>query len=145
MHLHVNHQFVLSHNGVVSDNPFWIDMWGSFPLDTFEWFSVYMRPPDVPNELGIGRADLSDPLISIGANRHPVWPPVEELNTFLPTVAGTVVLGNDGLPIPGRTGLAQDGVTVIDLGACAYRPSVIPCMTIPSRPRPPRAGTTTAG
>ena len=40
---------------------------------------------------------------------------MEELNTFLPTVAGTVVLGNDGLPIPGRTGLAQDGVTVIDL------------------------------
>jgi len=120
MHLHVNHQFVLSHNGVVSDNPFWIDMWGSFPLDTFEWFSVYMRPPDIPNVMGIGRADLSPPLISL--NGHPVWPPVEELNTFIPPLVGTVLPSIQdpppALPTPPtlpRTALAQDGVTVIDL------------------------------
>jgi hypothetical protein len=125
MHLHVNHQFVVSYRGVVSDNPLWVDMWGAFPLDTFEWLSPYMRPPDIPNQLGIGRADISPPLTSL--NGHPVWPPQEELNLFIPPLVGTVLPSiQDPPPLPPAlpvvtpptlpiTALAQDGVTVIDL------------------------------
>ena len=40
------------------DNPIWIDVYTSNPLDTYDWLIPYMRPPDVPNNLGIGRDDL---------------------------------------------------------------------------------------
>ena len=111
---------MVSYNGVVSENPLWVDIWGAFPLDTFEWLSPYMRPPDVPNLLGIGRADISPPLNSIKG--HPVWPPVEELDTYIPPLVGTVLPSIQdpppALPTPPTlpiTALAQDGVTVIDL------------------------------
>ena len=45
--------------------------------------------PRCPDLLGIGRADISPPLISL--NGHPVWPPVEELDTFIPPLIGTVL------------------------------------------------------
>ena len=121
MHLHVNHQFVVSYNGVVSDNPFWVDMWGAFPLDTFEWLSPYMRPPDVPNLLGIGRADISPPLISLngpsglaarGRAEH-LYPAARRHGApFSPGPPPPALPTPPTLPI---TALAQDGVTVIDL------------------------------
>jgi hypothetical protein len=113
MHLHCNHQFVLSHNNAVFDNPFWIDMWGAFPLDTFEWLSPYMRPPDIPNQLGVGRADISPPLVSL--NGHPVWPPVEELNLYIPPLIGTTLPTNEpfpALPLGPRTAKDQNGATI---------------------------------
>ena len=67
-HIHANHVFVLSRNNrfdVVpgsTDNPIWIDVYTSNPLDTYDWLVPYMRPPDVPNDLGIGRDDLEHSL-----------------------------------------------------------------------------------
>lgn len=67
-HLHANHEFVLSHNNRTDsvpgsfDNPIWIDVYSANPLDTYDKLLPYMRPPDVPNDLGIGRDDLENSL-----------------------------------------------------------------------------------
>jgi hypothetical protein len=95
MHIHANHVYVTSINGVVQENPFWVDVFTLNPMDVVDWLNPYMRPPDVPNARGIGRADA--PQISPGstAGPHPVWPPIEEYNIRLPgagTVAGTVAI-----------------------------------------------------
>lgn len=159
-HIHANHVFVLQHNNRTDpvpgsfDNPIWIDVYTANPLDTYDWLIPYMRPPDVPNNLGIGRDDLETSLdvsgtavtmpnygiltdasgaaigppwtpVTIPVNpdppffgnpvpgEHLTWPPVQELNTFIPNVGGGAT---------GRLTLAQDGVTQID---CAVRLSPI--------------------
>ena len=67
-HIHANHVFVLQHNNRTDpipgsfDNPIWIDVYTSNPLDTYDWLVPYMRPPDVPNNKGIGRDDLEQSL-----------------------------------------------------------------------------------
>jgi hypothetical protein len=67
-HIHANHVFVLQHNNRTDvvpgsfDNPIWIDVYTSNPLDTYDWLIPYMRPPDVPNNKGIGRDDLETSL-----------------------------------------------------------------------------------
>ena len=100
MHIHANHVYVPSVNGVVQDNVLWGDTFTSRPSETMDFVLPYMRPPDIPNVGGVGRADT--PLVSVenppapgvvGSTAHPVWPPVEELNTFLPpkgTKAGVI-------------------------------------------------------
>jgi FtsP/CotA-like multicopper oxidase with cupredoxin domain len=88
LHIHANHVYVTGVNGVVQQNPLWVDTYTVKPLDIIEWVVPFTRPPDVPNERGIGLADK--PLISIvnpaikGSVPHPVWPPIEELNTHFP-------------------------------------------------------------
>ena len=84
LHIHANHVYVISINGVSNENPWWMDVFTANPMDIIEWVVPYMRPPDVPNVRGIGRADT--PLESPGilGNPHPCWPPIEELNTVLP-------------------------------------------------------------
>jgi FtsP/CotA-like multicopper oxidase with cupredoxin domain len=87
LHIHANHIYVTGINGVVQENPIWLDTCTVHPLDTVEWAVPFTRPPDVPNERGIGLADK--PLISIpnprtGSAPHPVWPPTDELNTHFP-------------------------------------------------------------
>lgn len=90
LHIHANHVYLTGLNGVVQENPIWVDTFTAHPLDIFDWALPFMRPPDVPNERGIGYADK--PLISIpnpsinGSVPHPVWPPIEELNTHLPEI-----------------------------------------------------------
>nr|WP_263326576.1 multicopper oxidase domain-containing protein [Neobacillus sp. Marseille-Q6967] len=90
LHIHANHVYVTSINGVVQENPIWLDTFTVHPLDVIEWAVPFTRPPDVPNERGIGLADK--PLISKanpsipGSVPHPVWPPTEELNTHFPKV-----------------------------------------------------------
>jgi len=145
-HIHANHVFILQHNNRSDvfpgsfDNPIWVDVYTSAPLDTYDWLIPYMRPPDVPNNLGIGRDDLEQsldvsgtavpmpgyglapggpPFVAAqvdanppplpGTTGHLTWPPLQEVNMFIPNV-GT------------RTTLAQDGVTVID---CAVRLSPV--------------------
>ena len=39
-----------------------MDVYTANPLDTYDWLIPYMRPPDVPNDLGIGRDDLEKSL-----------------------------------------------------------------------------------
>jgi hypothetical protein len=88
LHIHANHVYVTGVNGVVQQNPLWVDTCTVKPLEIIEWVVPFTRPPDVPNERGIGLADK--PLISIvnpaikGSVPHPVWPPIEELNTHFP-------------------------------------------------------------
>ncbi|MEH7492031.1 multicopper oxidase domain-containing protein [Neobacillus niacini] len=88
LHIHANHVYATGKNGVVEENPIWMDTLTVKPLDVIEWVVPFTRPPDVPNERGIGLPDK--PLISIpnprisGSAPHPVWPPTEELGTFMP-------------------------------------------------------------
>jgi hypothetical protein len=90
LHIHANHVYVTGVNGVIQTNPLWVDTYTVKPLDVIEWVVPFTRPPDVPNERGIGLADK--PLISIanpainGSVPHPVWPPTEELNTHFPKI-----------------------------------------------------------
>jgi len=48
MHLHANHFFVTSVNGVPSDNPLWVDVYGIHPMDRVDYTIPFMRPPSVP-------------------------------------------------------------------------------------------------
>ncbi|MHB8882829.1 MAG: multicopper oxidase domain-containing protein [Thermodesulfovibrionales bacterium] len=96
MHIHANHVFTTSINGIVQENPLWVDTMTLYPLDVWDWTVPYIRPPDIPNIRGIGRADT--PLTSTGPAPHPVWPPTEELNSFFPPV-GTLSGGLTGIDI----------------------------------------------
>lgn len=98
-------------------------------MDVWEYLTPYMRPPDVPNTEGIGRADLADPLpvdptpvkkfgaAIVRGRLRPAdtpagvttWPPIQELNYHIPNAGavlgpflnldGTPILGPDGNPI----------------------------------------------
>lgn len=74
----------------MQENPIWLDTFTAKPLEVIDWAVPFIRPPDIPNERGIGYADK--PLMSIanpeipGSTPHPVWPPTEEMNTFLPEI-----------------------------------------------------------
>jgi hypothetical protein len=60
------------------------------PLNGFDWLVPYMRPPDVPNIRGIGRADTP---LTLASGLGTTWPPFQELNTFIPplgTKAGAI-------------------------------------------------------
>lgn len=80
MHLHANHFYRTYKNGVVSDNPIWIDVYNILPMDMVDYVIPYMKPPDVPNARAIGMPDI--PLKSLKGK--PVWPPVEEIAMFMP-------------------------------------------------------------
>jgi hypothetical protein len=99
MHIHANHVYVTAVNGKHEafpgqvDNPLWVDVYTMNPLDVVDWVVPYMRPPDVPNVRGIGRADTP----KISNNGQPVWPPNEELNTFIPGPGVVVTAGGQDL------------------------------------------------
>jgi FtsP/CotA-like multicopper oxidase with cupredoxin domain len=80
MHLHANHFYVTSVDGVVSANPIWVDVFNVYPMSRVDYTIPYMRPPDVPNTRGIGRPD--HPLLSTSGSL--VWPPVEEFEVHIP-------------------------------------------------------------
>jgi hypothetical protein len=130
IHLHANHYYVLKvrneqthlaeFNALseldpavvpgIADNQIWVDTFGVRPLDVVEMLVPLMRPPDVPNTLGIARADLSNPLPVVpapidgfGARRvngelQPgptpqgvtTWPPLQELHMAIPQVGTTL-------------------------------------------------------
>ena len=99
MHIHANHVYVTSVDNVVSDNPLWVDVFFLHPMGQMDYTLPFMRPPDVPNEGGIGRggsghaakATLANPPFPgfPGAASHPAWPPVEEFSMHHPKV-GTI-------------------------------------------------------
>ncbi len=97
MHLHANHFFVTSVNGVVSDNPLWLDVFTLHPMDRVDYTVPFMRPPDVPNTLGIGMASISEPLDSLSGS--PVWPPIEEMEVHIPGL-GTKAKDINGNDVP---------------------------------------------
>jgi hypothetical protein len=94
MHIHANHVWVTSINGVVQANPLWVDTMTLHPGDTWNYTVPYMRPPDIPNIAGIGPNHVS--ILSLGGQfaetpattlaLKPTWPPTEEHNVFLPAL-----------------------------------------------------------
>jgi hypothetical protein len=82
MHLHANHFYVTAIDNVVQENPLWLDVFGVHPMEHVDYTIPFMRPPDVPNVRGIGRAD---PGLPTGPGRT-TWPPVQELAQHFPPV-----------------------------------------------------------
>ncbi|MBM4273851.1 MAG: hypothetical protein FJ134_05240 [Deltaproteobacteria bacterium] len=88
----------------VVDNLPWVDTYTAQPLDVWDWLNQYIRPPDIPNELGIGLQSAPlpvdpRPVRSFGVVVTPTrlrpgntpagvttWPPVQELNMAIPRV-----------------------------------------------------------
>ncbi len=91
MHLHANHMWITSVNGVVNPNPIWVDVFRVDPMDRVDYTVPFMRPPDVGHPKGIGIPET--PLQT--ANGHPVWPPIEEFNRYMPPL-GTKALNAAG-------------------------------------------------
>jgi len=87
LHLHANHFFVTAINNTPQDNPIWIDVFNVFPMDHVDYVVPFMRPPDVPNARGIGRADTTQATLNGGT----AWPPVEELARHMPELGAIVV------------------------------------------------------
>ncbi len=87
MHYHCNHIYVTGIDNVSQENPLWVDVFTLLPMSHVDYVFPYMRPPDVPNQRGIGRADT--PLTT--ANGTPAWPPQEEFNRHHPAVGAVVV------------------------------------------------------
>jgi hypothetical protein len=95
MHLHANHMYVTAVDNVPQENPIWVDVFNLWPMAHVDYVIPYMRPPDVPNVRGIGRADA--PLPTAGGGT--AWPPLEEFERHHPAVGAVVVTGVDGLPV----------------------------------------------
>jgi hypothetical protein len=149
-HIHANHIFVLQYNNrsdvvpTFFDNPIWVDVFTSNALDTYDWLIPFMKPPDVPNHLGIGRDDIgvsldvSTTAIPIGGfGLDPVFPPFKKADvpahpTSFPGVPPEIA-GHLNVPftphttwpplqelsmfiprVGDRVVKAQDGVTNID-------------------------------
>jgi FtsP/CotA-like multicopper oxidase with cupredoxin domain len=93
MHYHFNHFYVTYDNGV-SPNPVWIDIYNIDPMDTVDYTMPFMRPPNVPTVLGLGLPTA--PVIT--NNGHPCWPPVEEMDVYMPK-HGTTALDVNGNPV----------------------------------------------
>ncbi|MBM4030465.1 MAG: hypothetical protein FJ291_01610 [Planctomycetes bacterium] len=120
MHLHANHFYVISVDGVVQGAPvgvgadnatlarpgvIWVDTFTlnppGAPSSRYDILVPFMRCPDVPNTRGIGRGGAPDPaLISLAGTT--AWPPEQELDIFIPD-AGTALSSVDGVtPVPLR-------------------------------------------
>lgn len=101
MHYHANHFFVTAVNNVPQENPIWIDVFNVHPMDHVDYTMPFMRPPDVPNVRGIGRADAGLTTIN-GITR--TWPPTEEFDRHHPAIGDRVVTNFAGT---GTVDLAQ--------------------------------------
>jgi|GEM_PF-844151 len=87
MHLHANHFFVTAIDNEPQENPLWLDVHGLYPMGHMDYTIPYMRPPDIPNARGVGRADQG--LVSATGQR--TWPPIEEFERHHPEIGDVVV------------------------------------------------------
>jgi multicopper oxidase len=103
MHYHFNHFYVTydsspANGGVlgggVSSNPIWIDIYNIDPMDTVDYTLPFMRSPNIPTSRGLG---LPDPPLQTD-NGHPCYPPVEEMNVYMPK-KGTFAMAANGSPV----------------------------------------------
>lgn len=106
LHMHANHVYVIAVDNVVQQNPIWCDVYDIQPLQTWDWLVPYIRPPDVPNERGIGYPDK--PLISVTG--RPVWPPYEEMGLSIPA----------RVPDPNNGDVPVDPLLAVDLSPLCY-------------------------
>jgi len=85
LHLHANHFYVTMVNNVPQENPIWVDVYNIFPGWNVDYTIPVMRPPDIPNARGIGRANSSaGPDQGLPTATGTTWPPTEELNQHFP-------------------------------------------------------------
>jgi len=118
MHLHFNHHYIVSVDGVVQGPPvgvgtnnasilrpgvIWTDTmtlnpFGE-PCSQYDMVIPYMRAPDIPNRRGIGRGGSPDQgLVTIAGHR--TYPPIEEFDVFQPA-GGFAKSSVDGVsPVP---------------------------------------------
>jgi hypothetical protein len=101
MHIHCNHFYIISVDGVVQGTPdpddptlagpglIWVDTFTANPFGEtsykYDLVLPFMRPPDVPNTRGIGRGGCPDPGVpTVNQDGQPTgtttWPPVEEFD-----------------------------------------------------------------
>jgi FtsP/CotA-like multicopper oxidase with cupredoxin domain len=80
MHLHANHFYVTSVNGVPAENVLWVDVYHVEPMDRIDYTIPFMRPPDIGTVRGIGLPE--EPLRAIAG--HYVWPPIQEMDMYIP-------------------------------------------------------------
>jgi Multicopper oxidase len=94
MHYHFNHVYITydsspSNGGVfgggVSTNPIWVDIYNIDPMDTVDYTMPWMRQPNIPTMRGLGLPEA--PVQTI--NGHPCYPPVEEMNVYMPKIGTT--------------------------------------------------------
>jgi len=95
MHIHANHIYITSEDGVVSPNPIWVDVYTVKPMQWIDYTVPYMKPPDIPNLRGMGRPDLGLPL----GNGNRSYPPLEEFGMYLPGPGQDVALDVNGNPV----------------------------------------------
>jgi hypothetical protein len=100
MHWHFNHFYITydsspSNGGVlgggVSPNPIWIDIYNVDPMDKVDYTYPFMRQPNIPTTRGLG---LPDPPLQT-VNGHPCYPPIEEMNVYMPKL-GTLAKDVNG-------------------------------------------------
>ncbi|MBI5447008.1 MAG: multicopper oxidase domain-containing protein [Deltaproteobacteria bacterium] len=103
MHLHANHFYVTSKNGVVQENPLWLDTFNIEPMDRVDYSIPFMRPPSIPNLRGIGLPDEGRRRRRRGQPEDPaappVWPPIEEFTLYFPEPGQDVAERIDGTSI----------------------------------------------
>jgi hypothetical protein len=89
MHLHANHMWITSVNPVDSPNlvpnpnPIWVDVYRVDPMTRVDYTVPFMKPPDIGQAKGIGPVSIDEPVLQTN-NGHPVWPPIEEFNVYMP-------------------------------------------------------------
>lgn len=91
LHLHANHYYVMCINNVMLDNLPWVDAFNIYPMDCVDVAVPFHRPPDIPNERGIGRADAG----LTGAGNARTYPPVQEFDMYFPPIGTMAQSFND--------------------------------------------------
>ncbi|MBI5443962.1 MAG: multicopper oxidase domain-containing protein [Deltaproteobacteria bacterium] len=95
MHLHGDHFYVTSKNGVVQENLLWLDTFNVEPMDRVDYTVPFTRPADCPNARGIGLPDLG---LETDFGRR-TWPPEEEFGVFFPAEGEDVAMDVNGNPV----------------------------------------------
>ncbi len=82
LHLHANHFYVTAVDNEPQENPLWVDVYNVPAMTQVDYTIPFMRPPDIPNARGIGRADQG--LLVPGSANNRTWPPEIELDRYFP-------------------------------------------------------------
>jgi FtsP/CotA-like multicopper oxidase with cupredoxin domain len=95
MHIHANHVYITSEDGVPKENPIWVDVYTVKPMQRVDYTVPYMRPPDIPNLRGMGRPDPGMPL----GNGNRAYPPQQEFDMYLPRPGEDIAQDVNGNPV----------------------------------------------
>lgn len=102
MHLHANHMWITSVDGVPNTNPIWVDVYRVDPLQRIDYTVPYMRPPSVGWERGIGPAGDPEDVCKKSSLGTTAWPPVEEMNMHIPDIGELKAFRLGGFDDQGR-------------------------------------------